>query len=365
MFTLDQQIKLRLDLLKVDLNTLSTLSLVYYCDAFGINQVDTDIGKQWVTTNTKKSYLLLALNTHLYGGSTIDLIAQADEIKKYDVHCGNHNADTVLKAMQEYDRLYSLYCDQPDLLTNKLHDVADILDAYVLHHYGHSTAATRATTRSILLNMLKRLMSQSSHFDIIKEYLCRLGRTDHIVKQEAYKTKVIQRTQSLDHLNYFINQARQSLINLNNWRDVAISLGLVTGRQMFSEILRKSTQFSLIPGQNMFIMFTGQSHVYQIPTLVEANLVDAGHYYLAKRGKLSDTYDESQRRVITIRINSSWAIFENIQPISLRYLYAIKAYHNYKNQGGKQKISVYTRSILNTTGLSLNDAYNLNYLIDL
>ena len=45
--------------------------------------------------------------------------------------------------------------------------------------------------------------------------------------------------------------------------------------------------------------------------------------------------------------------------------YAIKAYQNYQNQGGKQKISVYTRSILNTTDLSLNDAYNLNYLIDL
>lgn len=359
MFTLDQQIRLRTSLLEVDLDELPTSSLTYYCDAFGINQVDTNNGKQWVTSNTNKSDVVSALTTHLYGGSNIDLVAQADEIKNYDVHCGNLNADAVLKAMQEYDRLYSQYYGQPELLNNKLNDVAVILDSYVVQRYRHSTAAIRDNARNRLLKKLKRLMNRKRHFAIIKESLRKLGRFDQIVK-----SKVNRRNQSLDHLNCFIQQARQSLIELNNWRDVAISLGLVTGRQMFSEILMNYTTFSLIPGQDMFVMFNGQGNAYQIPTLVEANLILAGHDYLAKRGKLGDTYDETKRRFINTRINSSWHIFKDIQPNYLRYLYAIKAYQNYKSQGGKLKISVYTRSILNYSDLSLIDAYKSNYLID-
>ena len=368
MFTLDQQIKLRTKLLELDLNELSSFSLVYYCDAFGITRVDTTSGQQWVTSKVPKPYLLAALQYHLHGGSDTDLVAQVNEIKKYDVHCGNHGDDAVLKAMQEYDRLYSQYNGQPELLNNKLNDVAVILDSYVVQRYRHSTAAIRANTRSRLLNRLKRLMNLSlngkRHFAIIKESLRKLGRFDQIVKYRDSQTSLDIRNQSLNHLNCFIQQARQSLIDLDNWRDVAISLGLVTGRQMFSEILMNSTKFSLITGQDMFVMFNGQGNSYQIPTLVEADLIHAGHDYLAKRGRLGDTYDETKRLFINTRINSSWPIFEGIQPNYLRYLYAIKAYQNYKTQGGKLKISVYTRSILNYSDFSLNDAYKSNYLID-
>lgn len=209
---------------------------------------------------------------------------------------------------------------------------------------------------------------------------------DYISQQDNPPTRSSRGTDIVYvQLDPFIDKARQALIDLKSWKDVAIALALVTGRRMFSEILMDTTEFSLIDGQDMTVMFWGQaktrgrgeSEAYQIPTLVEAELVVKGYQYLASLGKLGDTseandldgvkYKTKNRhsRYINQHVKSDWTVIPGAKPRTLRELYAIKASQNYQSEGGQQELNVYICNILRLGDRSVADAYLSYYhLID-
>lgn len=396
MITTEKQLQLRNYLCQIDYSRHSNPNLVDYLKTFGVTTYDTDKGERKITKRTKKAVLLSELNTVLHGHSGIDLVAQAEEAKKYDIDCGTDNSEVIVKAIEKYDKLYSDLFDQPEVLAVELEQVAIILNKYVVQQHGLSTNATRASKRTRLLGMLKRAMVEplkgqpefkrvETHFKIISKWLSRKGGEDTIIKNEQYKVKLDERSKATEiidvQLDPFIDKARQALIDLKSWKDVAIALALVTGRRMFSEILMDTTEFSLIDGQDMAVMFGGQAktrdrgelEVYQIPTLVEAELVVKGHQYLASLGKLGDTSETDDvvlvrdktknrhSRYINQHMKSDWVMFPGVKPKALRELYALKAYQNYQANGGRQKLNVYICDILGHGDRSVADAYQSDY----
>ncbi len=145
----------------------------------------------------------------------------------------------------------------------------------------------------------RQIRIQLSDLTVQKQNDGKLG----IAKRKESKAQI-----SFKPLHDFAVTVLSSLDKLkpSQWKAVSVSLAITSGRRM-AEIHLSSTQFELV--DNRHVMFTGQlkakgtaaeyfskNPAYEIPTLVDAELVVLAHEWLKSNGKVVDNPERADRR---------------------------------------------------------------------
>lgn len=212
------------------------------------------------------------------------------------------------------DRLRAIAETEGDdsTMTREVAILSGEVNAYITSIYTGSHF-TRNDKRSDFRANVKRLAERDSILvrslaNMFCADLSRLGVDDVTLKREGDKTRAKVKAEegvwspSAKFIAKLIARAESTLTAFNQspsplmWKDVAIALGIATGRRMYSEILCTSSQFSLVPGGSE-VRFTGLAKGHEenpnaeyidLPTLVDSRLVVDAFINLEKMGKRFD-----------------------------------------------------------------------------
>lgn len=145
-------------------------------------------------------------------------------------------------------------------------------------------------------------------YDSWRQELLLLSQNDTIVKTKTYEDKkeakastneageaiVIDLQPMLDWATRVLEQARDQKLRKTAWKDVAIALGLVTGRRMFGEILYELGTFEATGDYEVtaYELSKGKAkddevqHIEHLTVLCHSSLVVAGKQWLIDFGKV-------------------------------------------------------------------------------
>lgn len=307
---ISQQLELLANLTDVEIASSTVDSIRKTLASLGINTIERN-GSTVVVKSARKKELLTALQTLVNKQRALNIAVIPS------------NSDLVpslqeIDAQSIYERLASLTevphsKAEPELIT-LAHEVSLAISKAYPDTPEKARFNTRCNIKSQLVHDVLELMESSeipglkSLCDLWREKLKAFTQADSKLKRRANEERVevkalaaetgentpVKFQPMLDWATAILEKASEGKLRKMAWKDVAIALGLVTGRRMYGEILYELGTFTATSAIHVTAheLSKGKAEdneveeLQEMTCLCDSSLVVAGKQWLIKQGKV-------------------------------------------------------------------------------